>query len=509
MNKRKLKKWGLWFLILIVVTSVTSIVWVNHQLIAIQGSYTKLVDPTTYVSTEPKVVITNVNILATDCSHFIPNQTILLENGKIIKIGQDSLKINDHTVIDGTGKYLIPGLVDAHVHLKDSKNDLLLYLAKGVTHVREMTGNKTHIQWRNEINKGAIGPKIFVSSEKVNSKSGFSGFFESWTRNRINYASVKGAKKVIKILSEDRYDAVKISSHISQPMFETTLEMAKEYNIPVLGHIPNAVKLEDVYGSGMVEIAHVEEIVKSTMNDFRDSGQTGNDAYLGYLETRCDDIAKQLAKNKIAVVSTIWLMESLPEQKLNLETFIKRIPLNYVNPALIEGTNLSKGWLPGNNSYEVSEEVKADKTENAAEKAFWDTYVAAIHMVTKALCKNNVVLMAGTDANTALTVPGFSLHDELESLNRIGISNGKVLYSVTRAPAEWMNSNSGEIKVGFNSDLILLKGNPLDDITEIRNIEAVFFGKFAIQKDQINTLLNAIKEKNNESRTIDIEPYLN
>ena len=129
--------------------------------------------------------------------------------------------------------------------------------------------------------------------------------------------------------------------------------------------------------------------------------------------------------------------------------------------------------------------------------------------MTKALVDNKVTIMAGTDANAATVVPGFSLHDELQSLSKSGMTNSQTLYSATVEPSNWMKKNTGKIKVGYNSDLVLLSKNPLEDMKNTKTIEYVFFDKNMIDKVQIATILKAIEEANNENRSIKIYEYIN
>jgi imidazolonepropionase-like amidohydrolase len=128
--------------------------------------------------------------------------------------------------------------------------------------------------------------------------------------------------------------------------------------------------------------------------------------------------------------------------------------------------------------------------------------------MTKALVDNKVLIMAGTDANAATMVPGFSIHNELESLSKSGMTNSQVLYSATVAPSSWMKSNTGKIKVGYNSDLVRIAKNLLEDIKNTKTIEYVFFDKYRIDKIYISTIFKAIKDANNKNRNIAIDHYL-
>ena len=243
------------------------------------------------------------------------------------------------------------------------------------------------------------------------------------------------------------------------------------------------------------------------MEDFGKSISKNPKEYINFLKAHSDQIAKKLKENNICVTSTISLIESLPKQRFALKSKLKEIELKYTNPKIIEGTPLYKlGWLTGKNGYEYDGEDEPEAKKISL--TFWETYVEAIHIMTKALVDNKVTIMAGTDANVATIVPGFSLHNELESLSKSGMTNSQVLYSATVAPSKWMKSKTGKIRTGYNSDLVLLAKNPLEDIKNTKTIEYVFFDKYRIDKIQIKTILKAIEDANIENRNIKIDEYL-
>lgn len=347
---------------------------------------------------------------------------------------------------------------------------------------------------------------MFIASPPIFSESGLTGYYYSWTRHSINYSTQKDAEKAIKKIKEQGYDAIKMYGFVNPEMFKTTIAIAKKQNIPVIGHIP-LVDLETFYQSGQIEVAHVEELTIKTIDEFGKSISKNPKEYLQFLKVRSDQIAKRLRKNNISVTSTVWLCESFSNQRFGLKAKLKEIELQYVNPKIIEGTPLYKlGWLPGENGYEY--DGKDDDKTKKLSKMFWNTYAEAIHIMTKALVANKVVIMAGTDANVATVVPGFSLHDELESLSKTGMTNSQVLYSATVAPGNWVKKNTGKIKRGYKADLILLTKNPLENISNTKTIEYVFFDKYKIDKIQIKNILKAIEDANNQNRNVKIDEYL-
>lgn len=491
-------------LLLLVLTAL--FVWADHELNKVLGSSTKVVEISSILKPSKTIQIKNVSVLSEDCMSFKKNQDVVIRDGVIIKLGENQLLDSTVTIIDGKNKFLIPGLTDSHVHLKESKNDLLLYLVNGVTSVREMAGSTLILEWKKSIKKNGLGPKMFVASPPIFSESGLTGYYYSWTRHSVNYATKKEAEKELSKISKQGYDAVKMYGFVNPEMFKATIEIARKQHMPVVGHIP-LVNLDAFYQSGQVEVAHIEELTIKAMDDFGKSVSKNPEAFLRFLKIHSNQIAKKIKANNISVTSTVWLCESFSEQRFDLKSKLKKIELKYVNPKIIEGTILYKlGWLPGKNGYEY--DGKVDYTSKKRSQTFWNTYVEAIHIMTKALIDQKVVIMAGTDSNVATVVPGFSLHNELESLSKLDMTNAQVLYSATAAPAIWMKSKTGKIKTGYNSDLVLLAKNPLEDIKNTKTIEYVFFNAYSIDKIQIKAVLKAIEEANNENRTVNIDEFL-
>ncbi|MEL6671608.1 MAG: amidohydrolase family protein [Bacteroidota bacterium] len=507
MNKKVILKRVGQILLLFILLSMIILYWADRQLYKYRGGFTEVIEAPGKQHQYSDLIIRHAHILAPDCSHFLTGYQVVLKNGSIVAVEPDSISRQGMKVLDAQGQFLIPGLVDSHVHLKASKNDLYLYLANGVTYVREMAGNPTHLTWREEITQGTMGPQVFVASEKVNSNPGMAGLYDSWTRNRINFTSEEAAKKKIAQLKSQGFDAIKISTHLNAEMYEATLKYAQEQGLPVIGHIPVAVGLNKALYGGQKEYAHVEEITKSKMWEYGRIGSDNASEFLAWLERQSDSLARLIREEDIAVTSTIWLMESLPKQKFELPSTIRQIKLAFANPGQIEGTLFARGWLPGNNYYMESEEVTNNPKRAKASREFWETYVKAIHIMTAALARNGVQLMAGTDACGALTIPGFSLHDELVSLSQAGMTPAQVLFSATVAPGKWMKTKTGIIQEGYQADLVLLSQNPLEDIQHTRSIESVFRGGYWLQKSHLQDLLEAVKKANDEARTVDISPF--
>ena len=502
-----IKKALIVLLILIVAVGLILFFGIKYEVKLHSGEFTKRINPNLFVENYEIIGIKDVSVLVMGDSLYFAEKNIVLESGKIRSIDSVSFLRPEINYIDGYGKFLIPGLIDTHVHLENSKNDLYLYLANGVTSVFEMFGTSKHLEWKQAQKHGSISPRIRVSSSKIASKSGIWPKFEKYIDGgALHYTSEKTAREAVEGLKKQGYDALKLSSHLNQEIYRAVNDEASIHNIPVVGHLPIDVDLDTLYTSHQSQLAHVEEILKNVIHSFGGLNGENTQEFLKYLKVEADSIAKKLKRNNISVSTTIWLMESLPKQTLNVSEFLKTIQLEYVNPGILEGSNAKKGWLPGSNNYELTDLSEEDREWEAL---FWKTYVEGIHIVTQALVSNNATILVGTDANVSGVVPGFSLHDELQSLSNLGISNHKILRATTVDAARFMEIESGEIRQGYNADLLLLSKNPLEDIRNTGSIERVFFGTYTINKEGLDNLLSAIKKVNNENRSTNITEYIN
>lgn len=498
-----LKKWSLITLFALALAGLAALLWVDHQLNRFAGAGTAVVDAGQFTAPARLTAITDVHALSADGDSMHAGQTVLFDHTGILAIG-DAVTIPDGAeIIDGRGKYLIPGLVDSHVHLKQSPNDLLVYLATGVTGIREMSGNQDHLDWRAQIEAGRPGPRMFVASEKLESHDWAAGHFQRWTRNRINVLEPADASAIVSSLKRKGFDAIKLGSLLDAETYHAVDRAAAVSGIPVIGHLPVSVSLESLWASDQEELAHIEEIVKSLDAEFGYFGNSKAEQFLAFVEQRSPDVAAKLVENDIAVVSSLWLVESLARQKVAPADVVAGIELQYANPGLVEGTPLSRGWLPGRNAYELDPEASA--AEREANFAYWTTFAEAHRIVLRAMRDKGVKVMAGTDANTAGVVPGFSLHDELESMTKAGLSPAQSLRSATLVPARRMGQQAGVLRPGSRADMVLLGANPLKDIANTRAVEGVIADGRHLDRKRLDAMLSAVETANDKSRRIPLE----
>jgi hypothetical protein len=506
---QSIAKWALGAGITLIIICLCLLWYINSEVRHLSGEKTTVVDPSQLETLFGKIAITGVKLLSPDSAYMLPDQTVLISENTIKSVGKDIAIPNDYRIMDASGKYLIPGLIDTHIHPYKSKNDLLLYLANGITHVAMMSSwQGLYLDWRKEAQDGALSPQIYVAAGPMNTAKDFRSKVRSLFGPIRLFNEPSKTKKAVSAFKEQGYDALKAYS-LDKENYFAVAEEAKAQNIPMVGHLTPAVTLEDLYRSGQSQVAHVEEITKAVERAFGGRSKIyydSTEAYLTYLKNNADRIAMKLKENNIAVSTTIGVYPSAKQQDLNLPEYLKSIELAYVNPGILEGSVFSPGWLPGSNRYENPNNTEPEGVRLA--ELYWNTYIEAANIMTLALARNGVTITAGTDAGNPGIVPGFSLHDELESLRDIGLSNAQVLHSATVAAADWLGSNAGKIEAGRRADLLLLDKNPLEDIRNTRSIHAVVANGKYLDQVQLDRILQSIKEANSESRTVRVDEYI-
>jgi len=163
------------------------------------------------------------------------------------------------------------------------------------------------------------------------------------------------------------------------------------------------------------------------------------------------------------------------------------------------------GWLPDVNIYRLPDDYP--HANLAGNRKYWETYAKANQILLRAMAEKGVQILAGSDANVPVAVPGFSLHDELRSMTRAGMTPSQVLLSATVAPANSMNIKAGKIVQGYDANLLLLNKNPLLDIENTKTINSVIINGRLLQRNQLDAMLEAVQKANDESRKKNINDF--
>lgn len=448
---------------------------------------------------ETTVAFVNVNVIPMDSDRLLEGQIVIIKNGSIAEMGSgSSVDIPvDALKVDGQGKFLMPGLSDMHVHLFNSENDLLLYLANGVTTIRDVGGPPIRLQWRDEISAGTRpGPNLLVRSPLIQQLNWFNGITYTWASSGgIRTANTpEEAEKLVAEFKAQGYDGIKAPHGIfnSMDVYRIILASARKHGLPIDGHAPIPLSYgkdktrcwNEFRNLGVEAVAHTEELIK----------------IVDWSDKSIRKTARDVADDGLWVTTTIALIQSILTQRYNLEDELAKMPeVKYVNPAILKRgvawLDIKDGWVPGLNKYEADPDSSKEEVLEGI-----SSYIQALGKMFVALHEEGALLMSGTDTNVPLMVPGFSLHNELEAMVDLGISPYDALRTSTYNPALYLNSLNefGTIEAGKRADLVLLQANPLEDITNTRLIEGVMVrGRWYTRAD-LDTMLDKIAEANQE-----------
>ncbi len=506
MLKRRWKPLLAGGIVCVVVVLVAGFFWADRQLQRASGALTERVDRTQFAVAPQRLAIVGTNVLSPDGKRMLADRDVLVDGDRIVSVTAASpdpeTAFGPGTrVVDGRGRWLVPGFADAHVHLRGSPNDLLLYVANGVTSIAEMGGEDEMLGWREDTRAGAVGPRMFIASRKLGTWGLLDGWYQAWTRRRINVGSPDEAPVLVARLKRKGYDAVKLGTFVDAPTYDALGDAARAADMRLIGHIPLSVSLDDVYASPQQEVAHVEELVKALNMAFGPFNSDTAERFLAYVRAQAPQVAANLRGHGITVATTIWLIDSIPRQKADLAALLGELPMEYANPGLVEGTPLSPGWLPANNPYRIPPGT-SDEDRDAIGR-YARANVQAHHILLRALVEAGVPVIAGTDADNAVAIPGFSLHDEMQALVDAGMSNRESLQAATSAAGDWLGNRTGRIAPGARADLVLLRGDPLDRIANTRRIDAVVLGGRLLERDRLDAMLAAVEQANRRASRTD------
>jgi len=430
--------------------------------IAIMGALASL----TWQSPRPRVLaITNVSVIPMDRERVEAHETVILRDGRIAAVGPSaSVAIPAGAQrVDGSGGFLIPGLVDAHIHYDeadpatDSHADAInrqfsaLFLSAGVTTVMNLCGSRGNLAMRDSVSRGDIaGPRIFTSPPCLNDS----------TMTEAQGDSAAVASKAA------GYDFLKVYSFLSAGGFRGIMAGASRAHIPVIGHIPQRVGLQPMLDAGAVGIVHAEEFLYNA--PFRlQYGDTG--AASMKLDTNdIPKVAHAVHAAGVTVTPTLVAYTSILEESKDLAAVLARPEMTLVSNEV----KSSRGWYPADNT-----RARRLHTPNALTKL--RAGLAFQRRLVRAFRDSSIALLAGTDAGGSIPmIPGWSLHDELADLVTAGLTPYQALRAATANAGEFFTRNfgtqpSGTIAPSARADLVLLDANPLLDIRNTRRIRGV------------------------------------
>jgi Amidohydrolase family len=403
-------------------------------------------------------LITDVSIIPMTSETVLKNKDIAITGGKIIAIS-DTKKGNfiGKQTIDGKGKFIMPSLSDAHVHLPEKEIDLdklsKLYLINGVTNLRSMRGDANHIAWKKKYNTATnVFPKLYLSAPPISKNQEFTD--EQLAKN------VKEAK-------EAGFDFIKLLSIKSEDLFKKLDSYCKENNLKIAGHFPSNPK-GVIINDGI--------IFNSNLNSIEHLG-----GLIGEPSTFENRIKSMKDKNIFSCPTLRWYEIAYGEFDIN--TIQKQKGIEYIEPKIVAE------WVDKTLKYRAKMGEKALKEE-------LDFYAKEIDerlQVINRLNKEGIKLLLGPDSSTRFIVPGFGMMEEMQLYKRAGLSNYDILKAGTVNFAAYFNDNTyGSIEVGKNAELIILNENPLVNITTLEKIDGLLLNNNFLDKSKLDEMAKSI-----------------
>jgi len=435
------------------------------------------------------VIIHDVTVIDTTGGSAQTHRTVVARDGKIEEIassaGGMSGKLQGVNV-DGTGKFLIPGLWDMHVHIvfgdwfpRGKEVTLPLFIANGITGVRDMGGELEVLQqWRKEITAGTlIGPRMVISGPMLD---GPQPRFPS----SIAIATPEDGRRAVDDLKRRGADFIKLQSLIPREAVFAIAEEARKQGITFVGHVPDSVRASEASNAGQKSFEHLIGVFEgsSPLEDAFLKGPKTQGQFLStYDPKRAAALFALLAKNHTWQCPTlVWERGGnlIDQTDFASDTRAKYVPAYWKDVTWKRFTE------------QIMHEFSTD--DLATRKRFVEKELEVVNAMHRA----GIPFLAGTDTPPGVYIfPGFSLHEELQRFVAAGFTPMEALQTATLNPAKFlgMEDQLGTIKKGKLADLVLLDANPLDDIRNTQKIAGVIANGRYFSRADLDTILAGVE----------------
>lgn len=430
------------------------------------------------------LAIVNVTVIPMDRDRALSQQTVIVRDGIIDSIvpANQAETADQLTLIDGTGRFLLPGMSDLHVHLLH-EDEFVNYLWWGVTTIMHlggtgMTGN-TVLNLRKQIRSGnRWGPTIYTTNKVLDGKP------------RLNSRSIEltepgAAHQAVRDLKNSGFDFIKIYNNIAQSEFDAIIDESRKVGMPVFGHIPRGFDALYALANGQNAIAHTEELFFS---------------YFGGPRSTDENMAREYQPD-------LTLLEPLIE--IMLDNDVATMPdLSFTFTDLLMWDDLDLLWNDDEHDFLHPETSAMWQRGNINRRSGLENFVVReqwkyelLLLLTRKFQESGILQVVGTDASLPGLYPGKAVHRELTELVKAGLSNFEALSIATRNAGifarRYLDSDArfGQIKPGFRADLLLLDRNPLLDVRNARQIHGVMSNGRYQDRQALAELRDKLKER--------------
>lgn len=441
------------------------------------------------------LAVTDVTVIPMTGDTVIPGATVVVRDGRIAEVGRGVRAPAGARVIDGRGKYLIPGLADMHTHLYSddaapdsvAPDELGVMVANGVTVARLMIGTPEHLTLRREVAAGRVlGPQLWVASPH------FTG--DSSTNARV-VTTPEAARAAVGEVVDAGYDFIKLTVNLPPPVYDAIVDEAARRGIRVTGHVDTRVGVPRALAARQ-QIEHLDGYFEAVVADSApiQASVSNYDVYkLANWESldHIDDakiarIAGATARSGVPFTPTLTIFNTAFGLGETDAAIRSRPDWHMITPPV------RQLYLGAREKYWKNPKSLAVRTEARRRR-----YVEVRNRLTKAIVDSGGTVLAGSDTPEWLMAYGWTLHRELESLVRAGLTPYQALAAATRNPAGFLGATGewGAIQPGARADLVLIAGDPLDDIRNTGRIEAVSVGGRWLDRAELDRMIRTATER--------------
>ena len=454
--------------ILILIALIVLTIAVLYVVDTSGASYLKTKNMEAPLSNE--YLIKNVNVIPMTKDTVLANKMVHIKAGKIYSV-DDIIKEQDLLIIDGQGKFLSPGLIDMHVHVWD-RFELGLYLANGVTTVRNLWGVPLHLRIKNEIADGElIGPMFYTSGPKLTGPDDLGD-------DKVQIQSVEQARELVQDYNKRGYDFIKTYAGITEPLFEAIVEEATSLDLDIVSHPSFQMTYSKNFIDQVATIEHAEDIVQQPLNYQLDS-------------VKLDSVIALMAHSKVNFSPTLSGFYNI-YRMLTEDGLLEDKSIAYINPLF--------------KSVDTEVQIARWQGEKSRDPEVVERIITQhkFHLyIIKKLHEADVNIVCSTDAGIAIGSPGFSIHQELQYYSDAGLNNYEVIKTATVNPTRVHKEfeDMGTIENGKWANLILSDENPLEDLKTLQEPHWVMIKGKMLDEKTLDTFKNKAFDRNNMTST--------